>query len=79
MKRRVKEADEILDMIRPIHNPVIVAGDLSSFDRSSSPIEKRSGYFFVFTGGPLTRLPTRSTSTSTRSAILMKGMPLFIP
>ena len=46
---------------------------------SSSPIEKRSGYFFVSTGGPLTRLPTRSTSTSTRSAILMRGMPLFIP
>ena len=29
MKRRVKEADEILDMIRPIHNLVIVAGDIS--------------------------------------------------
>ncbi len=46
---------------------------------NNSPIEKRSGYFFMFSGGPLTRLPTRSTSTSTRSAILMKGMPLFIP
>jgi hypothetical protein len=27
----------------------------------------------------LTRFPLRSTVTSTRSAILMKGMPLFIP
>lgn len=30
------------------------------------------------TGGPLTRFPLRSTVTSTRSAIFMKGMPLFI-
>ena len=27
MKRCVKEGNEILDMIRPIHNPVIVAGN----------------------------------------------------
>ena len=37
------------------------------------------GYCLKTTGGPLTRLPLRSTVTSTRSAILMKGMPLFIP
>ena len=30
-------------------------------------------------GGPLTRSAFKSTVTSTRSAILMKGMPLFIP
>ena len=30
-------------------------------------------------GGPLTRFPLRSTVTSTRSAILTKGIPLFIP
>ena len=37
------------------------------------------GYCLKTTGGPLTRLPLRSTVTSTRSAILMKGIPLFIP
>ena len=31
------------------------------------------------TGGPVTRFPLRSTFTSTRLAILMNGMPLFIP
>ena len=31
------------------------------------------------TGGPLTRFTLKSTVTSTRSAILIKGMPLFIP
>ena len=31
------------------------------------------------TGGPLTRLALRSTVTSTRSAILMKGMLPLIP
>ena len=42
---------------------------------------KRSlvGYFLKTRGGPLTRLTLRSTLTSTRSAILMKGIPLFIP
>jgi hypothetical protein len=30
-------------------------------------------------GGPPTRFALRSTVTSTRSAILMNGMPLFIP
>ena len=72
------EADEIFD--DPSHSQSgDRRGDISSFDESSSSIEKRSGYFFVFSGGPLTRLAKRSTSTSTRSAILMKGMPLFIP
>jgi len=37
------------------------------------------GYCVKVNAGPLTRLPVRSTLTSTRSAILMKGMPLFIP
>src|SRR6516162_7477539 len=36
-------------------------------------------YFLKTRGGPLTRLALRSTLTSTRSAILMNGIPLFIP
>ncbi len=36
-------------------------------------------YCLKTTGGPLTRFALRATVTSTRSAILMKGMPLFIP
>jgi hypothetical protein len=36
-------------------------------------------YCLKTSGGPLTRFACRSTSTSTRLAILMKGMPLFIP
>ena len=37
------------------------------------------GYCFRTTGGPLVRFALRATFTSTRLAILMKGMPLFIP
>src|SRR5215469_81377 len=36
-------------------------------------------YFLKTRGGPLTPLALRSTLTSTRSAILMNGIPLFIP
>jgi hypothetical protein len=36
-------------------------------------------YFLRSNGGPLTRFPLRLTVTSTRSAILMNGMPLFMP
>ncbi len=36
-------------------------------------------YCLKTTGGPLTRFAFRATVTSTRLAILMKGMPLFIP
>jgi len=45
---------------------------------ASHPFQQ-SSYCLKTTGGPLTRLPLRSTVTSTRSAIFMKGMPLFIP
>jgi hypothetical protein len=37
------------------------------------------GYRLKATGGPLTRFSLRSTVTSTRSAILTSGIPLFIP
>jgi hypothetical protein len=37
------------------------------------------GYRSKTSGGPLTRLPLMSTVISTRLAIQMKGMPLFIP
>ena len=36
-------------------------------------------YCLKTNGGPLTLFALRSTDTSTRSAILMKGIPLFIP
>src|SRR5260370_12587109 len=49
------------------------------FDVWSRPESCRAGYSLKTSGGPLTRLPLRSTLTSTRSAILMNGMPLFIP
>jgi hypothetical protein len=38
-----------------------------------------SDYFLRAMGGPLTRLTIMSTVTSTRSAILIKGIPLFMP
>ena len=37
-KGRVKEADELLEMIRPIHNPVIVAGDMNTTGQDGSVI-----------------------------------------
>jgi hypothetical protein len=36
-------------------------------------------HYFRSTGSPLTRSALRSTITSTRLAILMKGIPLVIP
>jgi len=41
-KGRVKEADEILDMIRPIHNPVIVAGDMNTTGQDGSVVSLKS-------------------------------------
>ena len=56
---------------------------LSSHSRATgvagTPSFKPDIYCFKTTGGPLTLLPLRSTVTSTRSAILMNGMPLFMP
>ena len=43
------------------------------------PFFRPASYYFITTGGPLTRFPLRSTVTSTRSAIVTKGIPLFIP
>src|SRR5258705_12072002 len=41
--------------------------------------KQQPSYFGSARGGPLTRCHLRFTPTSTRSAILMKGMPLFMP
>ena len=41
-KGRVKEADEILDMIRPIHNPVVVAGDMNTMGQDGSVISLKA-------------------------------------
>jgi endonuclease/exonuclease/phosphatase family metal-dependent hydrolase len=41
-KGRVKEADEILDMIRPISNPVIVAGDMNTTGQDGSVMSIKS-------------------------------------
>ena len=41
-KGRVKEADELLDLIRPIHNPVIVAGDMNTTGEDGSVISIKS-------------------------------------
>jgi hypothetical protein len=40
---------------------------------------QRRCYLLKTSGGPLTRFALKSTVTSTRLAILMKGMPLSIP
>ena len=42
-------------------------------------MEATRPYCLKTNGGPLARFPLRLTVTSTRSAILTKGMPLFIP
>jgi hypothetical protein len=41
-KGRVKQADELLDMIRPIHNPVIVAGDMNTKGQDGSVLNIKS-------------------------------------
>ncbi len=41
-KGRVKEADELLDMIRPIHNPVIIAGDMNTTGQDGSVLSIKS-------------------------------------
>jgi hypothetical protein len=40
---------------------------------------EQARYWVKTNGGPLTRFTLRFTVTSTRSAILMKGIPLFMP
>jgi hypothetical protein len=63
-----------------------VAGSTCARSTSNRELDVRprphfylAAYCLKTNGGPLTRFPLRSTVTSTRSAILMKGMPLFIP
>jgi endonuclease/exonuclease/phosphatase family metal-dependent hydrolase len=41
-KGRVKEADELFDMIRPISNPVIVAGDMNTTGQDGSVMSIKS-------------------------------------
>jgi endonuclease/exonuclease/phosphatase family metal-dependent hydrolase len=41
-KGRVQEADEILDMIRPISNPVVVAGDMNTTGTDGSVLNIKS-------------------------------------
>ena len=57
-------------------------GDDSAKQAFAAPAaepEFQAAYCLKTTGGPLSRFPLRLTVTSTRSAILTKGMPLFIP
>ena len=35
-KNRVKQLDELLDMVRPIHNPVVIAGDMNTTGQDGS-------------------------------------------
>ena len=59
----------------------------SAGKRTTGPIRNSSHaprveppvHYFESSGGPLTRFPLRWKFTSTWSAILMNGMPLFIP
>jgi len=55
------------------------AREARSGKHATTRSEEGYSYCFHTTGGPLTRFPLRSTVTSTRSAIVTKGMPLFIP
>jgi endonuclease/exonuclease/phosphatase family metal-dependent hydrolase len=41
-KGRVEQADELLDMIRPIQNPLIVAGDMNTTGRDGSVLSIKS-------------------------------------
>ncbi len=41
-KGRVKEADELLDMIRPIHNPVVIAGDMNTMGQDGTNLSLKS-------------------------------------
>jgi hypothetical protein len=56
-----------------------MSGNCTLSGRSREPRCIGTGYSLKTTGGPATRFPLRSVVTSTRSAILIKGMPLFIP
>jgi endonuclease/exonuclease/phosphatase family metal-dependent hydrolase len=41
-KGRVKEADELLDMLRPIHNPIVIAGDMNTTGVDGSVLSLKS-------------------------------------
>src|SRR6202041_688271 len=41
-KGRVKQADELLDMIRPIRNPLVIAGDMNTTGTDGSVLSIKS-------------------------------------
>lgn len=41
-KRRRKQADELLELVGPIHNPVVVAGDMNTTGEDASSISAKS-------------------------------------
>jgi hypothetical protein len=42
-KGRVKQADELLELIRPIHNPILIAGDMNTTGQDGSVLSIKSG------------------------------------
>jgi endonuclease/exonuclease/phosphatase family metal-dependent hydrolase len=42
LKGRVKQLDELIDMIRPIHNPVVIAGDMNTTGTDGSVVSIKS-------------------------------------
>jgi endonuclease/exonuclease/phosphatase family metal-dependent hydrolase len=41
-KGRVKQADELLEMIRPIHNPIVITGDMNTTGQDGSVLNIKS-------------------------------------
>jgi hypothetical protein len=58
--------------------PHRVLGVRSELRNRARPIFRNNGYSLKTNGGPLTRFTLRSTLSSSRSAILWKGVLLFI-
>jgi hypothetical protein len=58
---------------------VVRSGSLNSYREATQAQLKAASYWLKTNGGPLTRFTFKFTVTSTRLAILMNGMPLFIP
>ena len=65
--------------VSKIPSEVLIAGLFEAQLRWTQRPFATLDYSLKTTGGPLTRFPLKSTVTSTRSAILINGMPLFIP
>ena len=77
--RRPIESTALIGKVKTARFSMSAYPTTQEFEAWTRRLFWKASYCLRATGGPLTRFPVRSTVTSMRSAIVTKGMPLFIP